>query len=116
VRVLLVLHGDEVAEAAMTAADREAVMNGHVEYAQRLREAGAFVLGEALAPSSAGAVVHPAAGGGAIVTDGPYAETKEQLGGVYVIECADRAAALRWAADVPPSPGLVVEVRPIAAM
>ena len=114
-KVLLLLHGDEAAEAAMTPAEREAVMNGHVDFARRLREASALLLGEALAPSSAGAVVRPTADGAA-VTDGPFTETKEQLGGIYVIECADRAAALRWAAEVPRSPGLVVEVRPLAAM
>jgi hypothetical protein len=48
------------------------------------------------------------------VTDGPFAETREQLGGFYVIECEDVDEAYRWAKDVPQSPGLVVEVRAIA--
>ena len=49
-----------------------------------------------------------------VVTDGPFAETKEQLGGVYVVECADDREALELAQAVPVSPGLVVEIRPVA--
>ena len=54
--------------------------------------------------------------GEVLTTDGPFAETKEQLGGFYILECADREEALRHARDVPASPGLVVELRPIVAM
>jgi hypothetical protein len=50
------------------------------------------------------------------VTDGPFVETKEQLGGVYVLEVRDRDEAVEWARRVPASPGLVVEVRPLAEM
>ena len=50
------------------------------------------------------------------MSDGPYAETKEQLGGYYILECADRDQAVRYAREVPRSPGLVVEVRRIATM
>jgi hypothetical protein len=47
------------------------------------------------------------------VTDGPYAETKEQLGGLYVVECADREEAIELARQIPDSPGLAVEIRPV---
>lgn len=47
------------------------------------------------------------------MSDGPFAETKEQLGGLYVVECADRNAAVELARQIPDSPGLVIEVRPI---
>ena len=50
------------------------------------------------------------------VTDGPFAETKEQLGGYYVVECADRAEAIETAKRVPLSPGSLVEVRPVIDM
>ena len=53
---------------------------------------------------------------GRAVTDGPFAETKEQLGGFYVLDCASDEEAKRWAAEVPRSPGLTVEVREIPAM
>jgi hypothetical protein len=53
---------------------------------------------------------------GRLVTDGPFAETKEQLGGFYLIECGGLDEALQWARQVPQSPGLVVEVRPLAGV
>jgi hypothetical protein len=54
-------------------------------------------------------------GGKVSVTDGPFAETKEQLGGFYVIECSGIDEALSWAEQVPKSPGLVLEVRPVVS-
>jgi hypothetical protein len=55
-------------------------------------------------------------GGRPSVTDGPFAETKEQLGGFYLIECEGLEDALNWAEQVPKSPGLVVEVRPVVSV
>jgi hypothetical protein len=52
--------------------------------------------------------------GQTLVTDGPFAETKEELGGFYVVDCASRNEALELAALVPRSPGVAVEVLPIA--
>jgi hypothetical protein len=49
-----------------------------------------------------------------LVTDGPFAETKEQIGGFYLLECDGIEDALTWAEQIPRSPGLVVEIRPIA--
>jgi hypothetical protein len=115
-RYLILILGDEAAELAMTAAERRAVLQAHGAYSARLAEAGALVTGEALHPSAASATVRFPPGRDPIVSDGPYAETKEQLGGFYLVECADREEALRYAREVPRSPGVVVEVRPIAAM
>ena len=115
-RYLLLLHGDEAAELAMTADERRAVMLAHADYAARLTDAGVLVAGEPLEASATAATVRFAAGGRPIVSDGPYAETKEQLGGYYILECADRDEAVRYAREVPRSPGLVVEVRQIATM
>jgi hypothetical protein len=115
-RYLILILGDEAAELAMTGDERHAVMLAHDAYATRLAEAGALVAGEALHPSAVSATIRFPAGGDPVVSDGPYAETKEQLGGFYVVECPDRATALRYGSEVPRSPGVVVEVRPIAAM
>lgn len=71
-----------------------------------LRERDAYVLGEALTGHAA--VVRP--GERPLVTDGPFAETKEGVGGFYVIECASRKDALDLAVRVPQSPGVAVEV------
>lgn len=114
-RFLLLLHGDEAAEAALSTDERRVILAAHGAFSTRLREAGRLVLGEPLEASSEAVVVRRDTQTGAtMVTDGPFAETKEQLGGVYIIECADRDEAVRWALEVPPSPGLVVEIRPLA--
>ena len=115
-RYLLLLHGDEAAELALTPDERRAVMVAHTQYAERLTEAGVLVAGEPLEASATGATVRFADGGRPIASDGPYAETKEQLGGYYILDCADRDEVLRYAREVPHSPGLVVEVRQIATM
>jgi hypothetical protein len=111
VKFLLLLYGDEAAESALSAADRRAIVERHVEWTRELRERGVLVASEALAPGREAAVVR-----GGRETDGPFAETKEQLGGFYVLECPDRGDAIGFARQAPPSPGLVVEVRPIADM
>jgi hypothetical protein len=113
-RFLFLLHGDEEAEAALSAEARRAIVEQHIAYAAMLRERGAYVHGEALEDSSSAAVVRP--GGEPLVTDGPFAETKEAVGGFYVVECESREEALRLAAEVPGSPGLAVEVLTVAEL
>ena len=77
-----------------------------------LRERGAHVLGEALTGDAV--TVRP--GDTPIVTDGPFAETKEAVGGFYVVDCASRDEAIELAGRVPQSPGVAVEVLTIADM
>ena len=95
-RYLLLLWGDADAEAAMPAEERRAIVEQHMAYSARLRDAGAMVLGEPVGPA---------------LIDGPFAGTKEQVGGFYVIECASDDEARRWAEQVPGSPGLRKELR-----
>ena len=111
-RFLFLIHGDDAAESAMTPDERRAIVGDHTAYAQMLRDRGAYVLGEALAGRDSAAVVRP--GEKPFVTDGPFAETKEAVGGFYVVECESREQALELAGQVPPSPGAAVEVLPIA--
>jgi hypothetical protein len=111
-RYLFLIHGDTDAEAAMTPDERMAVVREHVVYADMLRECGVHVLGEAL--SGEAATVRP--GETPIVTDGPFAETKEAVGGFYVLECASRDEAIELAGRVPQSPGVAVEVFTIAGV
>ena len=80
-------------------------------YTKALQEAGVFVGGAGLQPPDTATVVR-LRGGQRHVQDGPYAETKEQLGGFYIIQTPDLDTALDWAARVPVSPGGLVEVRP----
>jgi hypothetical protein len=112
-RYLLSLYGDEQAEQSLTAEERRAIVDQHMALGRRLREAGALVASEALTDSSEAKVLRRD-GEQSLVTDGPFAETKEQLGGFYLLECADIDEALGWAEQVPRSPGLVAEIRPVA--
>ena len=111
-RFLFLIHGDEAADAALSREERRAIVDEHMRYAAMLRGHGSYVLGEALAGTELAAVVRP--GGQPIVTDGPFAATKEAIGGFYVIECASREEALELAGKVPASPGVAVEVLAIA--
>ena len=114
-RYLILLYGDEAAERALSPGERRAIMEEHLEFSRRLTESGALVGGDPLqAPSSA--KVLRRRNGRPVVTDGPFAETKEQLGGFYLLECAADDEALAWAEQVPESPGLVVEVRPVVSV
>ncbi len=107
-RFLFLVHGDSEAEAALSADERRAIVEQHMAYAQMLRERGAHVAGEALAGTDAAAVVRP--GASPIVTDGPFAETKEAIGGFYLVDCESRDDAIDLAGKVPASPGAAVEV------
>ena len=69
--------------------------------ATELVEAGAFLAGEGLQPSATGDDGPFARGGERIVSDGPFAETKEQVGGFYLLECGDLDEALEWAKKTP---------------
>jgi hypothetical protein len=102
----LLLWGDADGEAALTSEERRAIVEQHTAFARELREAGAHVFGAPLDDARGGRVLRDG-----LVTDGPFAETKEQLGGLYVIACGSEDEALDWARKLPRSPGLVVEVR-----
>jgi hypothetical protein len=107
-RFLFLIHGDSEAEAAMAAEERREIVDQHMGYADLLRERGSYVHGEALDDVSSAAVVRP--GRTPLVTDGPFSETKEAIGGFYVVDCGSREEALELAAQVPQSPGVAVEV------
>ena len=74
--------------------------------------AGVFIAGDALMPVSSASTVQMR-GGKAAITDGPFAETKEALGGYYLLDCSDLDEALKWAAKIPTSQVGTIEVRPI---
>ena len=74
--------------------------------------AGAFIAGDGLQPTSEGKTVRGGRDEERVVTDGPFAETKEQIGGFYLLECKDMDEALEWAKKVPIRGG-AIEVRPV---
>jgi hypothetical protein len=81
-------------------------------YTQSLSEAGVLVAGDALEGTDTATTVRERSGE-TVLTDGPFAETKEILGGYYLIDVPDLDAALKWAAQVPNAPYGSVEVRPV---
>jgi hypothetical protein len=113
-RYLMLLYGDHEREGELSDAERRSIVDEHIAFATRLREEGAHVAGEALTGPAEAKVIRRDREA-PVVTDGPFAETKEQLGGFYMLECERIEDALRWAEQVPKSPGLVVEIRPIAS-
>ncbi len=90
---------------------QQALWASWAPYTQALREAGVFVGGAGLRPPET-ATTLKLRGGQRLVQDGPYADTKEQLGGYFIIEVPDLDTALDWAARCPVAPGGVIEVRP----
>jgi hypothetical protein len=91
----------------------KAVMDAWGAFTQETVDRGAFIAGEGLQPSATATTVKVTEGGGErIVTDGPFTESKEQLGGFYLLECKDLDDALEWARKVPVRAGSI-EVRPV---
>jgi hypothetical protein len=112
---LLMIHSDEAAMQQARKEDVQGMMAAYGAYTQAMREAGAYLGGERLHPSSTATVVRMQ-NGKTSVLNGPYAEVKEQLGGYYVIEAADLDAAIGWAARCPGAQFGAIEVRPIWPM
>ena len=111
-KYLLALIGDESRYADRTPEQMREGMKEWDAFTRATTDGGAFVAGEGLQPSATATTVKIQEAGEPIVTDGPFAETKEQLGGFYLLECADLDEALSWAKRIP-MPGGVVEVRPV---
>lgn len=90
----------------------QAVVQAHMKLAAEMREKGVMKAGDGLQTSDTATTVKTN-GGAQTLHDGPFPETREQLGGYYLIEAADLDEALAWARKVPCSDGGGVEVRPV---
>jgi len=112
---LLTLYSDESAWPKMTEEHKKQGYAAYMAYSEALKQAGALKGSNRLQPTSTATTVRTVDGKSQVL-DGPYAESKEQLGGYYLIEVADLDAALSWAARCPGSQHGIVEVRPIWAM
>ena len=111
-RYLLTIYADESRYATMTPEDSARLMADYGAFGQEAQEAGVLLGGEGLQPTATATTVR-VRDGEAMFTDGPFAETREQLGGYYLLECADLDEAARWAAKIPDARSGSVEVRPI---
>lgn len=112
---MLMIHADDVQFAAMPEAERNRALGAYAAYAQALREAGVHRSSNRLRPGTDSTVVR-VRDGRTEVQDGPFIETKEELGGYFLIDVPDLDAALSWAARCPGASHGTVEVRPIWAM
>jgi hypothetical protein len=109
---LLLIYGDETAGASMSPEERDVSVKSWGDYDGWLTEKGWKIAGEALQPTQTATTVREQ-GGKIITTDGPFAETKEQLGGFYLIRCENLDQALEAASKMPNIGRGSVEVRPI---
>jgi hypothetical protein len=109
---ILMLYVNEAGWTKLTKAEQEQGVAAYRAYTEALTKAGVLIGSNRLQPTSAATTVR-VANGKSQVLDGPYADSKEQLGGYYMIDVADLDAAIAWAARCPTTSHGVVEVRPI---
>lgn len=111
-KYLLAIYSDEAHWAAMSEAEAREVMSEFMKFTKDIHQSGHYLGGNALQPTSTATSVR-VRDGKTLATDGPFAETREQLGGFIVIEARDLDDALQVASRIPPARLGCVEVRPI---
>ncbi len=114
-KFLLVIQGDEGAQAKATPADRERVFAAYREYTESMNTAGVRRGGEALLPSARGAKIQ-IRGGKKSVVDGPFTEAREVVGGYYLIEVPSREEAISWAERCPGANFGTIEIREVLSL
>ena len=112
---LCLIYANEKDTAARDEGWQKENMQAYMKFTGELQEAGAMVSGDPLEATSTATTVRVREGK-TLTTDGPFAETKEQLGGYYLIEAKDLDEATAWAAKIPASWHGSVEVRPVMQM
>jgi len=111
-KYLCLIYDNEQSLAGMSEAEAGAFMGEYFAFTNNIKASGQYVAGEALKPVSTATTVR-VRGGKMSTTDGPFAETKEQLGGFYMIEARDLNDAIQVAAKIPSARTGSVEVRPV---
>ena len=109
---ILMLYARESGWSELTQAQQEQAMGAYSAYTEALNNAGVLTGVNRLQPASTATTVR-VANGKSQVLDGPYADSKEQLGGYYIIDVPDLDAAISWAARCPAASHGLVEVRPL---
>jgi hypothetical protein len=111
-KFIALIYNDESGYSEATAEESAATFQAHGEFGQAAGEAGVMGGGDGLQPTTTATTLR-VRDGERMLTDGPYAETKEQLGGFYALECKDLDEALEWAARIPEAKTGAIEVRPV---
>jgi hypothetical protein len=108
----LTIYGDESAAENASPEDMQAITQAYGAVTQEMQEKGVHVAGEGLYPTPTATTVR-VRDDERSVTDGPFAETKEQLGGFYVLDVKDLDEAIEWAAKIPGAQQGSIEIRPV---
>jgi hypothetical protein len=111
-KFIALIYNDESRYSEATPEETAATFQAHGEFGQAAGEAGVMGGGDGLQPTTTATTLR-VRDGERMLTDGPYAETKEQLGGYYALECKDLDEALEWAARIPEAKTGAIEVRPV---
>src|SRR5262245_454896 len=114
-RYMLLIGSDDKTAPPPPQAEMGAIYQGHVRFAEELRAAGKAIVGERLRPDDDASRIRVKAGQRQVM-DGPFAETKEALGGLYLIEWSTKEEAIEWAKKIPLREGGFIEVRPVWQM
>src|SRR6201995_2862342 len=109
---LLLIYRNEAELGHMTANDRKQMTGEYMTYTQSIIQSGHFKAGDGLQPSTTATTVR-VRDGKVMTTDGPFAETREQLGGYYLVEAKDLDTAIELASRIPGAKSGSIEVRPI---
>jgi len=109
---LFLIYSNEKADNDVSEDKQKEVFGQWMAYTEEMKNAGVMLAGDALQPTATATSVRVRSGD-RITTDGPFAETKEQLGGYYLVECPNLDEALAWAAKCPGALDGTIEVRPI---
>jgi hypothetical protein len=113
---MLLIYNDEKAVEKMSQQERGALFQQYGEFTEGIRKSGAFKAGDPLQPARTAATVR-GQNGKTVTTDGPFAETREQLGGYYIVEAKNLDEAISIAGRIPSVRiGGTIEVRPILEM
>ena len=111
-KFIALIYGDESNYSEATPEETAAIFQAHGEFGEAAGAAGVYAGGEGLQLTDAATTLR-VRDGERMLTDGPYAETKEQIGGFYALECKDLDEALEWAARIPEAKTGFIEVRPV---
>ena len=109
---LLTIYNDESGFGDVTPEQSQQIMAAYGAFSEEAKAAGVMLGGEGLQPTSTATTVR-VRDGETLTTDGPFAETREQLAGFYLFDCTDLDEAIGWAAKIPGAQNGSIEVRPI---
>src|SRR5262245_24447625 len=111
-KYVLLIYAAEKNWASLSQDEQGKIYDAYMKYTEKLGKSGKMLACEPLQPTLTATTVR-VRGGKAVSTDGPFAETKEQLGGLYVIDVKDLNEAMEWAAGIPDALTGSIEIRPV---